>query len=143
LTLRPLRTLRFSYVTRESRQVLLELPAEDLVDTNRSQPLGIERRVEPEGGYRRRRIDATGLGDHGRRESRRRMHRKMESDQSGAAKQLEAQLLFRRVDAHHVPPAGAKPRRGGGETEWLAPHFIGADEDTAHGETIIVSFGPC
>ena len=114
------------------RQLFLEFAAEHRVDANRSEPLPVERRVEPVRADSRRPVQRARLRDDGRGQARGRVHREMERDDVGRLDVGIAQPLLRHVDADDVPAAGAQPGRRRRESEGLAAHFVGADEKRLH-----------
>ena len=79
-------------------------------------------------------------GDDGRRQPRGGVHRQVKGDEIGRAEDTVGELLLRRIDARDRQALGAQPGRSRRQAERLPAHFVGADEDAAHHDTIIVFF---
>jgi hypothetical protein len=129
---RALRTLRSTFVISEGGEVLFELAAEHRIGAERSQPLVVQRRIQPEGADARRSVHPPGVRDDRRGQARRGVHRQVEGDEIGRDEAFLEESLLRHVDARDLPPRRAQPRRGRGDPEGLPAQFVRADEEAAH-----------
>ena len=84
-------------------------PAEHVVHAERSQPFGVERRVESVGDDTRRGIEASNVRDDRRREARRRVHRQVEPHEIRGGHRVVLHALLGEVNALDGAASGAHP----------------------------------
>lgn len=92
----------------------------------------IERRVETAGAEMSCRILFADCGKPLQGEARGGVHGQIKNDQFGFAYRRLFERLAREVQCPDGMPASAKPCGGGGKAKWLAPQFVGSQEQNFH-----------
>ena len=110
---------------RNRREFLFKLAAEHVVHAERTEPVGVERRIEAVGAEARGGIERACFSNERAGEARGRVHRQMERDEAGAANRVVGDRLLRGVDDAHVDAGAAQPGGRRGQAERLVTELVG------------------